>query len=112
VAEKTVVHSVCPSKQAPSQKEPKPKFTVLEWIRAGFRFPGKARLIYVGLTREQWEFVCDTLTSDVEAIRDWLETDVQDSDTRAEALERTEALDSISEIEEILRQINKHKGQS
>jgi hypothetical protein len=104
VAEKTVVHSVPQSNPVP--QKPKPKYTVMEWIRAGFRFPGKGRLIYVGLTPEQWEFVRETLTSQVEAIRDWLETDVQDLDTR------TESLDSISGIEEILRQINKHKGQS
>jgi len=43
MAEKTVVHSVCPSKQVASQQNPKPKFTVLEWIRNGFQFPGKGR---------------------------------------------------------------------
>jgi hypothetical protein len=43
MASKTVVHSVSPSKQVPQQKNPKPKFTVLEWIRAGFRFPVKGR---------------------------------------------------------------------
>jgi hypothetical protein len=109
-ASQTVIHSVPQSNPVP--QKPKPKYTVMEWIRAGFRFPGKGRLIYVGLTREQWEFVRETLTSEVEAIRDWLDTDVQDSDTRTESLERTEALDSISEIEEILRQINKHKGRA
>jgi hypothetical protein len=39
MAEKTVIHSVCPSKQDP----PKLKITVLEWIRAGYRFIGKVR---------------------------------------------------------------------
>jgi len=31
------------STQVPQQQNPKPKFTVLEWIRAGFRFPLKGR---------------------------------------------------------------------
>jgi hypothetical protein len=43
MAEKIVVHPVCPSKVVPASKEPKPKLTVLAWIRAGFQFPGKVR---------------------------------------------------------------------
>jgi hypothetical protein len=39
MAEKTVVHSVPQSKPVPPK--PKPKITAMEWIRAGFRFPGK-----------------------------------------------------------------------
>jgi hypothetical protein len=40
-APKTVIHSVPPSKPVP--EKPKPKTTALDWIRNGFRFPGKVR---------------------------------------------------------------------
>ena len=41
MASQTVVHPVPLSK--PADKVPKPKSTVLEWIRAGCKFPGKVR---------------------------------------------------------------------
>jgi hypothetical protein len=42
MASQTVVHSV-PQSKPPALKEepPKPKSTFLEWVRNGFRFPGK-----------------------------------------------------------------------
>jgi hypothetical protein len=45
MAKKTVVHYLLSSKQVPSLSPPEePKtLTVLEWIRAGFRFPGQVR---------------------------------------------------------------------
>jgi hypothetical protein len=45
MAQKIVVHPVCPGKQStslPPLKKPKP-ITVLDWVRSGFRFPGKVR---------------------------------------------------------------------
>jgi hypothetical protein len=39
-APKTVIHSVPPSKPVPKEV---PKSTALDWIRNGFRFPGKVR---------------------------------------------------------------------
>jgi hypothetical protein len=45
MASKTVIHYLLSTKQGPSlypAKEPT-TLTVLDWIRAGFRFPGKVR---------------------------------------------------------------------
>jgi hypothetical protein len=41
MASKTVIHSVPQAKPVP--EKPQPKYTALDWIRNGFRFPGKGR---------------------------------------------------------------------